>query len=276
MNIEHRACKVDHRILILLRSGFHYHLLSTIRPQIRSRLFCLFNFFHSTFDPGPSMFDGRPFTVRCSIFFIFLSIFATAPCVSAQSWVTVKYINDGDTITLANGKRVRYIGINSPEIDHDQHKAQPFGYAARTFNKQMVLNRKIRLDFDLERHDRYGRLLAYVFLPDGSFLNERLLQQGYAFFLYKKPNLKFSQRLLNAQQGAMKACKGLWNNWAEQKKRYIGNRNSRRFHLESCPHARTIKRKNRTTFSTKWEAFEVGYAPAGACIKEFWSYGSKK
>jgi len=176
---------------------------------------------------------------------------------------------------LANGERVRYIGINSPEIDHDKQKAQPFGYAARTFNKQMVLNRKIRLEFDLERQDRYGRLLAYVFLPDGIFLNERLLQNGYAFFLYRKPNLKYNQRLLKAQQGAMKARKGLWDNWAEQKKRYIGNKNSRRFHLESCPHARTIQQKNRTHFSSKWEAFEVGYAPAGGCIKEFWSYGEK-
>jgi micrococcal nuclease len=210
------------------------------------------------------------FRILWAVLFIFLSIFASAQYGSAESWVTVKYVNDGDTITLTSGKRVRYIGINAPEIDHDKHNAQPFGYAARTFNKQMVLNRKIRLDVDLERHDRYGRLLAYVFLPDGSFLNERLLQQGYAFFLYKKPNLKFNQRLLKAQQGAMRARKGLWNNWTEQKKRYLGNRNSRRFHLESCPHARKIKRKNRTYFSTKWEAFEVGYAPAGGCIKEFW------
>ena len=224
-----------------------------------------------------SLFDVRPrrgvVRVRCSVCLIFLILFATAHYASAQSWHTVKWVNDGDTIVLTNGKRIRYIGINSPEIDHGKHKAQPFGYAAKTFNKQMVLNRKIRLDFDLEGKDRYGRLLAYIFLPDGIFLNERMLQKGYAFFLYRKPNLKYNQRLLKAQQEAMKARKGLWNNWKEQKKRYIGNRNSLRFHLESCPHARRIKWKNRTYFPTKWEAFEVGYAPAGGCIKEFWSYG---
>ena len=220
-----------------------------------------------------SYFEFRIFK---AVLLIFFSIFATAQYVWAETWVTVRWVNDGDTITLTNGRRVRYIGINSPEIDHEKRKAQPFGYAARTLNKQMVLNRKIRLDFDLERHDRYGRLLAYVFLPDGSFLNERLLQQGYAFFLHKKPNLKFNQRLLKAQQGAMKARKGLWNNWTEQKERYIGNRNSLRFHLESCPHTRTIKQQNRTYFSTQWEAFRVGYAPAGGCIKEFWSHGVKK
>jgi len=239
----------------------------------------------SLFDVQRWMFD-----VRCSIcsvcrrigqtsrreyWLIFLILFATAGTVSAQAWVAVKWVNDGDTIVLTDGKRVRYIGINSPEIDHDKQRAQPFGYAARTFNKQMVLNRKVRLEFDLERHDRYGRLLAYVFLPEGIFLNEEILQKGYAFFLFHKPNLKYNQRLLKAQQEAMKAKQGLWNNWIEPKKRYVGNQNSKRFHMESCPNARKINRNNRTYFSSKWDAFKDGYAPAGGCIKEFWSYGSK-
>jgi len=223
----------------------------------------------SLFDVGRWMFD-----FRYSVCFVFLILFATTGTVSAQTWVTVKWVNDGDTIVLTDGKRVRYIGINSPEIDHDKQRAQPFGYAARTFNKQMVLNRKVRLEFDLERHDRYGRQLAYIFLPEGIFLNEEMLQKGYAFFLFHKPNLKYNQRLLKAQREAMKAKKGLWNNWSEPKKRYVGNRNSMRFHIESCPNARKIKGNNRTYFSTKWDAFEDGYAPAGRCIKEFWSYGS--
>jgi len=225
-----------------------------------------------------SIFDVRStsggFDVRCSVWFIFIILFAAAGYASAQTWHTVKWVNDGDTIVLTNGKRVRYIGINSPEIDHDKQRAQPYGYAAKTFNRQMVLNRNIRLEFDRERHDRYGRVLAYIFLPDGIFLNEYMLQEGYAFFLFHKPNLKYNQRLLNAQQEAMKAGKGLWNNWSEPRKRYVGNRNSRRFHMASCPHARKIKQSNRTHFSTKWDAFKEGYAPAGGCIKEFWSYGS--
>ena len=212
------------------------------------------------------------FDVGRSFFLIFFILLTMAGSACAETWFKVKWINDGDTIVLANGQRVRYIGINTPEIDHAKRTAQPYGYAARSYNKQMVLNRKIRLDFDLERQDRYGRQLAYVFLPDGIFLNERILQKGYAFFLYRKPNLKYNQRLLKAQQEAMKARKGLWKNWKEHKKRYIGNRNSMRFHLENCPHARNIKRKNRIYFSTRWEAFEVGFAPAGGCIKEFWSY----
>jgi endonuclease YncB( thermonuclease family) len=146
-----------------------------------------------------SLFDVRrwAFDVRCSVLFIFLISFVIAKNTSAESWYTVKWVNDGDTIVLTNGKRVRYIGINAPEIDHDNHRAQPFGYESRSYNKGVVLKRKIRLEFDRERLDRYGRLLAYLFLPDGTFLNEALLQKGYAYFLFKKPNLKYNQRLLN-------------------------------------------------------------------------------
>ena len=223
-----------------------------------------------------SLFDVRRWTfdVRCSVFLIFIVFFATAKDTFAENWYVVKYVTDGDTIVLTNGKRVRYIGINAPEIDHDNRRAQPFGYESRAYNKNMVLNRKIRLEFDQERQDRYGRLLAYLFLPDGTFVNAKLLQEGYAFLLFKKPNIKYNQQLLKAQLEAMRAKRGLWKNWSEKRKRYIGNRNSRRFHLDSCASAKQIKRRNRTQFSTKWEAFTAGYAPAGGCIKQFWSYGS--
>ena len=196
----------------------------------------------------------------------------TAGYSSAQTWYTVKWVNDGDTIVLANGWRVRYIGIDAPEIDHENQKAQPYGYKAKSINKKLVLSQKIGLEFDEERHDRYGRLLAYIFLPDGSFLNSRMLENGLAFYLHRRPNVKYDKRLLQAQQEAMKTQKGLWRNWKEKQGRYIGNQNSRRFHLATCPLAKNIKWKNKTTFSTKWDAFHAGYAPAKKCIKEFWSY----
>ncbi|MGD2012525.1 MAG: thermonuclease family protein [Desulfobacterales bacterium] len=185
---------------------------------------------------------------------------------------TVKWVNDGDTIVLTNRWRVRYIGIDTPEIDYQNQKAQPYGYEARSFNKKLVSAGKIRLEFDQERHDRYGRLLAYIFLADGSFLNAQMLENGLAYYLYRSPNLKYHRRLLKAQRDGMSAQKGLWRNWKEKKGDYIGNRNSRRFHRGSCPNAKKIKLKNRTRFSTKWDAFHAGYAPAKQCIREFWSY----
>ena len=197
---------------------------------------------------------------------------AAAGYSSAQTWYTVKWVNDGDTIVLTNGWRVRYIGIDAPEIDHENQKAQPYGYEARSFNKKLVLSQKIGLEFDEERHDRYGRWLAYIFLADRSFLNSQMLENGLAFYLHRRPNVKYEKLLLKAQQRAMKAQKGLWHNWKEEKGEYFGNQRSRRFHLVTCPNAKNIKWKNRARFSTKWDAFHAGYAPAKKCIKEFWSY----
>ena len=208
--------------------------------------------------------------VRLALSVLFFLL--TAGYSSAQTGYTVKWVNDGDTIVLTNGWRVRYIGINAPEIDHENQKAQPYGYLARSFNKKLVLSQKIVLEFDEERHDRYGRLLAYIYLADGSFLNSRMLENGMAYYLYRRPNVKYDKRLLKKQQDAMRAQKGLWHNWKEEKGKYIGNQKSRRFHLVACPNAKNIKKKNRTTFSTKWDAFYVGYAPAKNCIREFWSY----
>jgi len=211
------------------------------------------------------------FVLVVSLIFI-----ATAQSSAAQTWHTVRWVNDGDTVVLSNGKRVRYIGINAPEIDHEDQKAQPYGYQARSFNKELVMSKRIRLEYGVERYDRYGRLLAYIFLQDDSFINARLLQAGLAFCLFRKPNVTYDIILLKAQQDAMKLKNGLWRNWNEKENKYIGNRGSRRFHIPACPFADRIKLKNKTTFFSKWDAFKQGYAPSKECIEEYWSYGVGK
>ncbi|MBT8365302.1 MAG: thermonuclease family protein [Deltaproteobacteria bacterium] len=186
-------------------------------------------------------------------------------------------MTDGDTIVLASGQRVRYIGINAPETDHEDQKAQPYGNDSRSLNKNLVMSQKVRLEFDDERYDQYGRMLAYIFLQDGSFLNARLLKAGLAFYLYRAPNVRYEKILLKSQQDAMDSQKGLWRNWKEKNaKPIIGNLSSRRFHNSSCSYAKKIKSKNRMVFPSKWDAFRAGYAPSKKCIVEFWSYEAGK
>ena len=185
----------------------------------------------------------------------------------AGEWVTVKRVNDGDTVQLTDGRRVRYIGVNAPEINHERNTAEPFGFEARARNIELLGSRRIRLEFDIERFDDYGRTLAYVFLPDGSMVNEKLLQSGLAYCLYWMPNVKYEARLLKAQRQAMQNRCGMWREWREKEGRYIGNRNSRRFHAASCPEAKRISPKNRILFSKRWDAFWAGYAPSKGCQK---------
>jgi micrococcal nuclease len=185
----------------------------------------------------------------------------------AGQWLKVRWVDDGDTIVLVDGRRVRYIGMNAPEIDHPKYdrKAEPFGYEALRFNKSLVFRKQIRLELDQEKFDRYDRLLAYVFLSNGIFVNLELIRSGCAFYLARKPNDRYDKQLLKAQREAMTAEKGMWRHWQEAGEGYIGNRRSRRFHLKQCPFGQKISRKNRVYFSKRWDAFWAGYAPAKRC-----------
>lgn len=201
--------------------------------------------------------------------FVCLLFFPFQQASSAGTWYQVKWVIDGDTVVLANGQKVRYIGINAPELAHDGHKAEPYGDAAKLFNASLVDRKKIRLGFDRERNDQYERLLAYIFLKDDTFVNVEILSNGYAYLLYHRPNIKHNAVMLRSQRTAMSAKKGIWQNWTERKKKYVANKRSRRFHLPTCPFGKRIKPQNRIVFQKKWEAFWEGYAPAKRCIPVF-------
>lgn len=177
-------------------------------------------------------------------------------------------VNDGDTITLVDGRLVRYLGINAPEIDHRAHKAEPFGFAARRYNQMLLKGKTVCLEFDRQRRGRYGRLLAYVFLRDGRFVNRLMLEKGYAYFLPSQADRRYQKLLLAAQQTAMSSASGLWHDWHEKAGQYIGNRRSKRLHLKSCPLAARISRKNRVGFTSRWQAYWQGYAPARQCMHD--------
>ena len=186
--------------------------------------------------------------------------------VSALDVFHVKHVIDGDTIILENNRHVRYIGIDAPEIYHKENRAQAFGYAARDYNQRKIGNKKIYLSYDREKKDAYNRLLAYVFDRDKNFINRLLLLEGYAYYLYKSPNIRFHDVLLKAQRAAMTAKRGLWGQLNDQDNVFIGNVNTKRFHTPSCPFGKRIRKINRTEFTGKWEAFWEGYAPCKRCM----------
>lgn len=197
---------------------------------------------------------------------ILLAILLSGRASLAKEWFNVKWVDDGDTIMLTDGRHVRYIGINAPEIAHDHHKAEPFGYAAKKYNQSILQLKKVRLEFDKEKYDRYGRSLAYIFLQNGTFVNQAMVEQGYAYVLPRRPNLKYDRVLLQAQRNAMSAKRGIWLNWKEKEGEVWGNKKSRRFHLKTCPYGKKIKRQNRILFTGSRDAFWAGFAPCKRCL----------
>jgi micrococcal nuclease len=197
---------------------------------------------------------------------ILLSVLLIGAASEKHKWIGVKWVCDGDTIVLTDGRHVRYIGINAPEIAHDDHTAEPFGYAAKKYNQYLLGSKKVRLEFDKERHDRYGRLLAYIFLPDGTFVNKTMIEKGYAYVLPRKPDVKYESILLQSQRDAMSKKIGIWGDWKEKEGTYFGNKKAMRFHLKTCPYGKKIRKRNRILFKRKWDAFWSGFAPGKRCL----------
>ncbi len=197
--------------------------------------------------------------------FLFLLLLYAVGYAECSELYEVRWVDDGDTIVLKDGRRIRYIGINAPEVESEYSKAEPLGDEARELNRRLVYLKKVSLEFDVEKYDQYGRLLAYVFLPDGTFINNAMITAGYAYCLPKKPNVKYEELFLKSQQNAMLSNKGIWQNLNDDPVEYTGNSRSKRFHLKSCPFAGKIDKNSIKIYKGKRDAYRDGYAPCKKC-----------
>ena len=139
-----------------------------------------------------------------------LLVTPSADPAAGERQAVVQRAVDGDTVVLVGGDRVRYIGVDTPELHHPKKPVQFYAREAMEFNRRLVEGKTVRLEFDVERRDKYGRLLAYVYLPDGTFVNAELVRQGYAQLLTFPPNVKHVDLFRKLQTEAREANRGLW------------------------------------------------------------------
>lgn len=143
-------------------------------------------------------------------------LFPSAPSPESHEAIVLRVI-DGDTVDLQDGRRIRLIGIDTPEMGYSP-RAQvegvndPFAEEARAFLRELAEGRTVRLEFGPEPEDRYGRTLAYLFLQDGAHLNAELLRRGYAraYRRFQHPRL---DEFLTLEEEARQAERGLWAEW---------------------------------------------------------------
>ena len=129
----------------------------------------------------------------------------------SASDVRVTRVVDGDTLVVTGGERVRLIGVDTPETKKPGSPVECFGRAATAETKRLVDGRAVRLRFDAERRDRYGRLLAYVHrASDDLFVNAELVRRGFAQALTIPPNVRHADRFVRLQRAARRAGRGLW------------------------------------------------------------------
>ncbi len=138
--------------------------------------------------------------------------------------IKVSRVIDGDTLQLESGERVRLIGIDTPEM-HESNKLyrdsqrsgedvstiQKLGKEAYQFTKKLVEGKNVSLEFDVEKYDKYNRLLAYVYLKgNGTFVNAEIIKQGYASLMTIPPNVKYESLFKKLYEEARANKRGLW------------------------------------------------------------------
>jgi len=150
-----------------------------------------------------------------SVWLAVLVVAAPTPAWTAGPMheATVVHVDDGDTIDVrVDGRieRVRYIGIDAPELARGGEGGAPGGEAAKWLNVALVGGRRIRLELDREVRDRYGRLLAYVWVG-GAMVNLEMVRRGYARALAIPPNVRHARWFAVAEAAARASRAGLWS-----------------------------------------------------------------
>ena len=201
----------------------------------------------------------------------------------AEGLLSAKVVRvvDGDTIEVSldgSKEKVRLIGIDTPESVHpDESKNVPYGKIASEFTRGKLDGKDVLLELDVEERDRYGRLLAYVYI-DGVMFNKTLLDEGHAMVATYPPNVKYVEVFTEAQKAAREAGKGLWDIRGQEDTAtpgagqagsegasYIGTVTSYKFHTLVCEWGRKIAEHNAVYFESREEAIAAGFVPCKVC-----------
>lgn len=173
--------------------------------------------------------------------------------------IAINKIIDGDTIELDDGKRVRLIGIDTPE------KGQRLYEEAKAKLSELVGNQKVRLEYDRETHDQYGRILAYIFIGD-TFINAKMVESGFAKFIVIKPNDKYARELGVMEDKARHTRSGIWGIGPDEE--YFYDPKAHIFHRYDCPLLENTPKYNRKTVKSAKAAYDMKLRRCNKCLPE--------
>jgi len=187
-------------------------------------------------------------------------------------WVLVTQVANGDTIHVGRGWRkatVQFLGADTPETVRPDKPAECWGSEASEFTKKTLKGKKVCLEFEpLNQMDKYGRLLAYVYLEDGTFFNAKLIKEGYAR-VTAPSHFRYYDEFHNYEQEARAAGVGIWSTKSKTLQvpsevygKIIGNKQSKIYHLPGQASYHRIEEENRVYFNSEEEAIRTGYRKA--------------
>ena len=170
----------------------------------------------------------------------------------------VHKVIDGDTFYLKHKRKlikIRLVGIDAPESNSSKtHQNSSLGKKSKTFLSKLLKKKKVKVKFDKQKYDAYGRLLGYVYTGK-TFINKKLLKYGYALTSFYEPNTKYKKTFLSLEKKAIKKAVGIWKGISFKKNKkgfkYIASKTSMKLHKLSCRYAKNIPAKNKIYFKTE-------------------------
>jgi micrococcal nuclease len=208
---------------------------------------------------------------------------------------TVVRVVDGDTLEISlagQAEKVRLIGVDTPEV-HESEKlhrdaertkqdvamSRALGRQASDFTKSLVhAGDRVRLEFDQHPRDKYQRMLAFIWLPDGHMLNETIICAGYSPALTRYPfRQDYMERFRACERQAREGAKGLWREarastavapparGSQSQGNIHGNRKSKIYHLPGCAGYKRMSPAHRVSFASEADAVQAGYRKAKNC-----------
>ena len=202
--------------------------------------------------------------------------------------VQVTRIADGDTIAvrMPNGtdEKIRFIGVDTPE---STNQVEPYGKEASGYTAAALSGKTIYLETDAELRDRYGRMLAHVWLSEPRVVDDSSIRQylfnahlvlaGYANLMTIPPNVKYVDYLKTYETEARQASAGLWAPEPQAKTpvspstlsgtaaAYIANKNTMKFHYAGCSSVNDMNESNKVPYESRDKAVADGYVPCKRC-----------
>jgi len=157
-------------------------------------------------------------------------LYSICACNALANDFTVDKVLDGDTVLLSNDERVRLIGVDTTEKSHPLKPVEFFSKESTNFTRKLVEGKLVRLEYDVDRRDKYDRLLAYVYLLDGTFVNAEIIKQGYGFAYTKYP-FKYIAQFTLYEKEAKANKKGYWKYGGNGELLWLKDTNSPHFKI---------------------------------------------
>lgn len=192
---------------------------------------------------------------------------SAAAAASTEQWVTASRVLSGDSFKTGTGAVVSYASVRAPDLMSESKRIEDFAEEAREFHRALVEGRRLRLEFGARIRNSRGHYLVFAYLEDGTFVNLRLLEAGFAKLEIEPPGLEHAEELRHAARRARREKTGLWRH--EPKNRgdnlLIGDIMKNEFHDPNCPFLERVPPGHRRTFRSRVDAVSQEFHFCSAC-----------